>query len=148
MRRVIFLLIVLSSCSPLYDYTCGPVVDYFSSDAQTFHITTYPKTNDRSPVYFLIKSTDFAHFIVDDYAAIVAAMGSPSEDPDIIATFCLIPGTKTTFEFKVPPDKGLAFYALYTTPKEDWKYLINTKQSYKTVNVILGEHEIESVTVE
>lgn len=149
MRCVIFLFLTLfSSCTPIYDYTCAPVVEYFASDAQTFHLTTLPTTNDRSPVYFLIKSTDFAHFILDDYPAIVAAMENPSEDPDIIATFCLLPGTTTNFEFKVPPGKGLAFYALYTNPKEDWKYLINTKQSYKIVDVRLGENEIQYVAIE
>lgn len=145
---ILLLLVLTSSCSFLYDWTCAPVVDYFYPDAQTFYLTTRKSTNDRSPIYFLIKSIDFPHFLLDDYPAIVTAMENPSEDPDIIATFILLPGTTTTFQFKVPEGKGLAFYALYTNPKQDWKYLMNTKQNYRTVKVLLGEQEIESVDIE
>ncbi|MCE5318356.1 MAG: hypothetical protein LLG04_13480 [Parachlamydia sp.] len=148
--RLIFgiLPLICCGCSSIYDYSSEVVDYYFYPDTQTFHITTLETTNGHRPVYLLIKSTDFAHFILDDYPAIVAAIDNPSEDPANLATFCLLPGTTTSCEFKVPPGKGLGFYALYTNPKQDWKYLINTKQTFHTVNVRLGEHEIESVELE
>jgi predicted component of type VI protein secretion system len=150
----VLMLLILSSCSTLS--TCSStivsyssaVMDYFSSPLKTFQINTTSQTNDGTPVYLLIKSADFSHFLLEDYQTIVALMVHPNEDPDFLASFCLIPGTSKTVELEPPIDKGIAFYALYTSPGSNWKYLINTEEDFKKIEVQLGQNEIESVRLE
>lgn len=85
---------------------------------------------------------------MDDYKQIAAKLTHPEEEPSYLISLCLLPGTTKTIELKIPEEKPIAFYALFTNPGDGWKMILNTEVDYKKVVVILGEHEIQSVRFE
>ena len=157
-RRSLLILICTLSCSSCsyladgcdYVVSCVSYIDYFfpPDTAVTFEIKTSAACNDLTPVYFLIKATDFSHFLMVDYQQIATEVAHPEEEPTYLASLCLLPGTTKTIKLEVPEDKAIAFYALFTQPENGWKHLINTEECFTKVEVLLGQHEIESVKIE
>lgn len=138
MRWLIVLFCICCQCEAGF-------TDFFVSKTKTLRVETTSTTNDRTPVYLLVKATDFSHFLLDDYQTIAALVAKPDEE-GYLASLCLIPGTTKTLTIE-ETEQPIAFYALFTKPSEGWKYLLNTEESFKKIEVVLGEHEIKSVKV-
>lgn len=143
-------IVFFSSCS--YVASCNSyVMSYFITPeppetATTFEIKTTEATNDHTPVYLMIKTAEFSQFLLDDYQEIAAVIDQ-TDDESCLASVCLIPGGTKILKIELPPEKSIAIYVLFTDPGPGWKSLIQTEHSFKRVEVLLGEHEIEFVKV-
>jgi hypothetical protein len=110
----------------------------------TIQIKTAKKTNQGTPFYAVVKSSDYSSFLVDDYKKIATEVVSGKEDPACLNTTVFIPGETKTIEVKSAEDKAVAVYFIFTHPGEEWKYLTDDKEGHK-VKILLGENEIKSV---
>jgi hypothetical protein len=155
---LVSLAVVCCSCSHVSEY-CSQAADfyqyvsdfpYFSepeTNTLTLQIETVKSTNQGTPFYILLKSTDFAEFLREDYQNIASLVSLPSDDPNHLASICIIPGTTKTIKVKTFKDKSTAIYCLFTYPGEGWKYIIDTEEGPQKVKILLGEHEIKSINI-
>lgn len=123
---------------------------YFSeceTNTLTLQIATSRKTNGGTPFYVLLKATDFAQFLREDYQEIASAISFPDENPAHLATLCLIPGSAKTIKIKKPKDKSIAIFCLFTYPGEIWKHIIDNVDGPQKIKVILGENEIKMINI-
>jgi predicted component of type VI protein secretion system len=110
----------------------------------TFQIKTTEKTNQGIPLYALVKSTDFSHFLSDDYRKIAHQKMIAEADPTCHLA-CLIPGETKTIRVEKKDDKPIAIYFIFTQPGEEWKYMIN-EEKVQHAKILLGEKEIKAIS--
>ncbi|MCE5318359.1 MAG: hypothetical protein LLG04_13495 [Parachlamydia sp.] len=110
----------------------------------TLTILSTKATNEGAPLYIVLKFTDFAGFLVDDYQTVADLSCAPVTNSSF-TTFCLIPGRKETRIARPPPGQSTAIYCLFTKCGEKWKHLIHVDEYCKEAIITLGEHEINSV---
>ncbi len=113
--------------------------------ATTLTITSTKETNGGTPLYVVLKFTDFPHFLMEDYISITDYSISSNPDFTCFTTLCLIPGKSVKFVAEPPPGQSTGIYCLFTQCGERWKQLIDPSDGCKEVHVVLGEHEISSV---
>lgn len=138
MKRPIFLVLLLALAG------CLPTKN---EDEVTFLIKTGKTTNQGTPLYVVIKETNMAQFLTQDYHQIAAQSFWKEEDTTTLVKKVLVPGT--TSKISLPPpgkDKSLGVYFLFTQPGESWKYILNKPKAEK-VKILLGEKEYKSVNV-
>ena len=142
-------LLILSGCNIVEQDTVEEICSHipyvascFDYETKIIVMHTTPATNEGTPFYVLIQATDYADFLTDDYPKILEKVAAPVKEPSCLAAFCMIPGLDKTIKIKPSKDKSIAFYVLFTQPKEPWKSIINPVQGFKTVNLHLGEHKI------
>lgn len=140
MIRLLMVLAVLicSGCWRHREVICEP------ETITTLTILSTKATNDGAPLYIVLKFTDFAGFLVDDYQT-VADLSCSTEVDSSFTSFCLIPGRKETRIARPPPGQSIAIYCLFTNCGEKWKHLIHLDEYCKEAIITLGEHEISSV---
>lgn len=138
---MIWLLVIMTAaCSACarHEVICDP------QTVTTLTILSTKATNEGAPLYIVLKFTDFAGFLVDDYQT-VADLSCATETNASFTSFCLIPGRKETRIARPPPGQSTAIYCLFTNCGEKWKHLIHVDEYCKEVIITLGEHEITSV---
>lgn len=152
------LLSLFCSCSTVGDYY-GQATEfyqyisdfpYFSeceTDTLTVQIETTRRTNGGSPFYVMLKGTDFAGFLRDEYQGIADSISFPDEKQTNLATVCMIPGTTRTVKVKKEKDQSVAIYCLFTYPGEIWKHILDNEEGPQKVKFILGESEIKMIKV-
>ena len=110
----------------------------------TLQIRTSPDTNDGTPFYAVIKSTDYSQFLLDDYQKIASEAMTGKDDPTKLNAPCFIPGETKTIEVESKDNKPVAIYFIFTHPGEEWKYLTDEGEGHN-VKILLGENQIKSV---
>jgi hypothetical protein len=126
-------LMILAGCTPKVQTT-----------TTTLQIKTNERTNQGTPFYAVIKSTNYSSFLVDDYQKIATETMLGKEDEGLLNTTYFIPGETKTIQVETTEDKPVAVYFIFTHPGEEWKYLTDEKEGQK-VKILLGENEIKSV---
>lgn len=135
-----------SYCSDLYFYVSEfPFFSEADYNVLTLQFVTNKSTNHGTPFYILVKSSEFAQFLKEDYQTIANLVAQPVEDPSHLASMCVIPGTTKTIKIKTPKEKSSAIYCLFTNPGEVWKYMIDHEEGSQKIRMELGEHEIKSI---
>lgn len=112
----------------------------------TFSVKTSKSTNHGVPFRIVVKETDSIKFLYDDYQNIANEANSQAENPSILSSIFVIPGTTKKIKVTTKENKSTGIYFLFTTPSEDWKEIVNNNDSHK-VKVLLGENEIKSINV-
>jgi predicted component of type VI protein secretion system len=116
-------------------------------DEVTFLIKTTKSTNQGTPLYVVIKETNMAQFLTQDYHQIAAQSFWKEEDETSLVKKVLVPGTTNKITLQAPgKDKSLGVYFLFTSPGECWKYILNKPKAEK-VKILLGDREYKSVNV-
>lgn len=133
----------ISQCSPLLSYI--PSLDFSGPNLTTIEIQTTKSTNNGTPFYVLVKSTDFPNFLIDDYHKIAALVANPPADQTCFATACIVPGINQKVNIETPADKSVAVYCLFTNPGEGWKHIFELEGECQTIKIVLGENEIISI---
>lgn len=113
-------------------------------DTATFQVKTTPFTNEGTPFYALIKSTDYSTFLTEDYQKIAQQTISGEEDSSNLEIVHFIPGEMKTIKVPQTEKEPVAIYFLLTHPSGEWKYLIDEKETSK-IKILLGENGIKSV---
>lgn len=110
----------------------------------TLQIRTSKDTNQGTPFYAVIKSTDYSQFLLDDYQKIATEAMTGKDDPTKLNAPCFIPGETKTIEVENKDNKPVAVYFIFTHPGEEWKYLTDESEG-RHVKILLGENRIKSV---
>ena len=131
MRYLLMLSLLLAGCSS-------------KVDTATFQVKTTPSTNEGTPFYALIKSTDYSTFLTEDYQKIAAQTISGEEDTSHLEKVYFIPGETKTIKVPQPEKEPVAIHFLLTHPNGEWKYLIDEKETNK-IKILIGENGIKSV---
>lgn len=120
-------------------------LDFSGPNMTTIEIQTTKATNYGTPFYILVKSSDFPHFLADDYQKIAALVANPGSDPTCLATVCVVPGINQTIKAETPDNKLIAIYCLFTNPAEVWKHFFELGEECPDITLVLGENEILSI---
>jgi hypothetical protein len=110
----------------------------------TLQIRTNEETNQGTPFYAVIKSIDYAQFLLDDYKKIATEAMNGKDDPAKLNAVCFVPGETKTIEVENKDNKPVAIYFIFTHPGEEWKYLTDESEGHQ-VKILLGENQIKSV---
>jgi predicted component of type VI protein secretion system len=137
--------LMLLLLATFYSGCTRPICVSEAEPAITLTMTSTKSTNDGTPFYVVLKFTDFPHFLVDDYQTIADLSASSNLDPASFMSVCLIPGKTERRIVVPPPDQSIAIYCLFTECGEEWKHLIDARETCQEVTIALGEHEINSV---
>ncbi len=139
MKKTLFFLIALILCSGCFREK--------NADEVTFLIKTTKNTNQGTPLYVVLKETNMAQFLTQDYHEI-AAQSFWKEEEEIGGTkMVLVPGSTNQIALPSPgKDKSIGVYFLFTNPGESWKYILDKPKAEK-VKILLGEREYTSVNV-
>jgi predicted component of type VI protein secretion system len=117
------------------------------SEEMTLFVRTKKATNNGTPLYVVIKETNMAKFLTQDYQEIASQSFWKEEEAANVVKKVLIPGTTNKITLPVPAkDKSLGIYFLFTKPGECWKYIISKPKAEK-IKILLGEQEYEAVNV-
>lgn len=116
-------------------------------DEVTFLIKTTRATNQGTPLYVVLKETNMAQFLTQDYHEIAAQSFWKENDTSGLVKKVLVPGATNKITLPAPgKDKSIGIYFLFTDPGESWKYILDRPKAEK-VKILLGEREYKSVNV-
>lgn len=116
-------------------------------DEVTFLIKTTKATNQGTPLYVVVKETNMAEFLTQDYHEIAAQSFWKEEESTAVIKKVLVPGSTNKISLPSPgKEKSIGVYFLFTNPGECWKYILNKPKAEK-VKILLGEREYKSVNV-
>lgn len=118
-----------------------------SQDEITFLIRTTKSTNKGTPLYVVLKETNTAQFLMQDYHEIAAQSFWKECDTSNLVKKVLVPNSTNKITLPAPDkDKSIGVYFLFTNPGESWKYILNKPKAEK-VKILLGENEYKSVNI-
>lgn len=136
--------ITLALCSFMCLSSC---IQEKKGDEVTFLIKTTKETNQGTPLYVVLKETNMAQFLTQDYHEIAAQSFWKEEDGAGAVKMVLVPGSTNKVTLPAPgKDKSVGVYFLFTNPGESWKYILDKPKAEK-VKILLGEREYKSVNV-
>ena len=142
-----------TSCNKVLDCTdvlisYVPGIDYvMGTHLTTIKIKSSPSTNNGSPFYVLVKSTDFPTFLIDDYDKMTKMVIHPPEDLNCFRVECILPGKDLTLEMETPNVKSLGVYFLFTDPGDVWKDFFELEEYCATIKIVLGHNQILSFEI-
>jgi hypothetical protein len=101
-------------------------------------------TNYGGPLYMVVRKTDRAAFLGEDYDALAGTVFS-KDDPSVLRKEVIWPKDKREVRIeKQKEDDVLGVYFFYSTPGKSWRFAV-LDPSVKKMHVQLGTNEIRSV---
>lgn len=138
-HRTLIWMLLLTSLTGCFEARNGEEV--------TFLIKTTKTTNHGTPLYVVVKETNMAQFLTQDYHEIAAQSFWKEDDKTSLVKKVLVPGTTNKITLPFPgKDKSLGLYFLFTDPGECWKYILNDPKAER-VKILLGEREYKAINV-
>lgn len=104
------------------------------------------ETNQGGPLYVVVRRTDGAAFLAEDYDAIADGLFRAPRDPALLRRAILRPGEVVRMEVPraLAPGEVLGLYFLFSRPLDGWR-LVLTDPQLRSVTVVLGAREVSSV---
>jgi hypothetical protein len=100
-----------------------------------------PGTNQGRPLHMLVRKVDAKQYAVESYAEVSARL--VQQDPNLVHSEIIYPGTLQRFQVKVPTDASLAVSFLFTAPNGKWQEFLNTPLP-PSLEVDLSEGRIQT----
>jgi predicted component of type VI protein secretion system len=109
-------------------------------------ITAARDSNQGGPLVVVVRKTDRAGFLAEDYDAIAEGVFAQPGDPAVVRKAIVQPGNRVTLEVPraTAPGEVLGLYFLFTTPGDRWRLAIGDA-SLAHVRVRLGPSDVELV---
>ena len=109
-------------------------------------ITAARDSNQGGPLVVVVRKTDRAGFLAEDYDAIADGVFAQPRDPAVMRKAIVRPGQRVTLDVPRATAQGevLGLYVLFSTPGDRWRLAIGDA-SLLRVRVRLGASDIESV---
>lgn len=102
----------LCSLLPLLLAACHPA-------SLQLRINAPPGTNQGRPLYMLVRKVDAKQYAAESYGEVSARI--VQEDPNVVYSEIIYPGTLRRLEVKVPQDSPVAVSFLFTAPDGKWQ---------------------------
>jgi hypothetical protein len=111
-------------------------------DLITFNIIPDSRVNDERPVYIVLRKVNRMEFLIDNYDGISEMILANPPNESILLWQMIMPGQKETIQVVRPDKFDIAIYALFISPGENWKMLLESplKPEY-TINIKSNELE-------
>ena len=109
-------------------------------------ITAARDSNQGGPLVVVVRKTDRAGFLAEDYDAIADGVFAHPRDPAVVRKAIVRPGHRVTLDVPRTTAQGevLGLYFLFSTPGDRWRLAIGDARLPR-VRVRLGASDIESV---
>lgn len=109
-------------------------------------ITAAQDSNQGGPLVVVVRKTDRAGFLAEDYDAIADGVFAQPRDPAVMRRAIVRPGQQVTLDVPRATAEGevLGLYVLFSTPGDRWRLAIGDA-SLRRVRVRLGASDIEWV---
>jgi hypothetical protein len=101
--------------------------------------------NQGGPLFVVVRKTDRAGFLAEDYDAIADGLFSEPRDPAVLRKAIVRPGQvmRMNVQRELADGEILGIYFLFSTPGDDWRLAIADPQA-AGVRVVLGASGVES----
>jgi predicted component of type VI protein secretion system len=101
--------------------------------------------NQGGPLVVVVRQTDRAGFLAEDYDAIADGLFGEPRDPAVVRKAIVRPGQVVTLEVPRATEDGqvLGVYFLFSTPGDDWRLAIGDT-TISGLRVVLGASGVES----
>jgi hypothetical protein len=109
--------LLFCSVLPLLLMACGP-------STLQLRVKAPPGTNQGRPLYMLVRKVDPKQYAAESYAEVSARI--VQEDPNVLYSDIIYPGTLRRIEVKAPEDSPVAVSFLFTAPDGKWQSFLNT----------------------
>jgi hypothetical protein len=102
-------------------------------------------SNQGGPLFVVVRKTDRAGFLAEDYDAIADGLFSEPRDPAVLRKAIVRPGQVVTLEVPRATADGeiLGVYFLFSTPGDDWRLAVGDAKA-SGLRVVLGASGVES----
>jgi hypothetical protein len=102
-------------------------------------------SNQGGPLFVVVRKTDRAGFLAEDYDAIADGLFGEPRDPAVLRKAIVRPGQEMKLEVprELADGEVLGIYFLFSTPGEDWRLAIGDPKA-AGVRVVLGASGVES----
>jgi predicted component of type VI protein secretion system len=109
-------------------------------------ITAARDSNQGGPLVVVVRKTDRAGFLAEDYDAIADGVFAQPRDPAVVRKAIVRPGQRLTLDVPraTAPGEVLGLYFLFSTPGDRWRLAISDARLPR-VRVRLGASDVESV---
>jgi predicted component of type VI protein secretion system len=109
-------------------------------------ITAATDSNQGGPLVVVVRKTDRAGFLAEDYDAIADGVFAEPRDPAVLRKAIVRPGDKVTLDVPRAMAQGeiVGLYFLFAIPGDRWRLAIGDAQ-VSGVRVRLGTSDIQSV---
>lgn len=109
-------------------------------------ITAGKDTNHGGSMYVVVRKTDAAGFLSENYDAIADGLFGEPRDPAVVRKAIVRPGQVTTLEADRDLKDGEIFgvYFLFSRPGEIWRLAIQDPKTTR-VTIVLGASDVTSV---
>jgi len=109
-------------------------------------ITAGKDTNHGGSMYVVVRKTDAAGFLSENYDAIADGLFGEPRDAAVVRKAIVRPGQVTTLEADRDLKDGEIFgvYFLFSRPGESWRLAIQDPKITR-VTIVLGESDVTSV---
>jgi predicted component of type VI protein secretion system len=103
-------------------------------------------TNQGGPLVVVVRRTDRAGFLAEDYDAIAEGLFAEPRDPAVLRKEIVRPGQRVMLSVPraTKPGEVLGVYFLFAAPDAEWRLAIGD-QKISRVRVVLGASGVESV---
>jgi hypothetical protein len=135
------LVVGLASCGRKAPKPAAP------AKAPTFRLDVEARAdaNRGGPVLVVIRRTDRARFLADEYDAIARSLFAREPDPSVLIKRSVGPGQTARLEVPRAVDEGevLAVYAMFTAPGAGWRLAVLDGE-VRSMTIVLGRDHIVS----
>ncbi|WP_438011799.1 hypothetical protein WME89_26055 [Sorangium sp. So ce321] len=112
-----------------------------SSSQLTVSVRSTKDTNQRRPLYMLVRSVDAKTYLAEAYASAADKVITP--DASVLDAQVVFPGVQRDVEVKKPGKTPVAVYFFFTNPTGRWKMLIEQPLPGR-VDIQLGVNQVET----
>jgi hypothetical protein len=108
-------------------------------------VETRADANRGGPVLVVIRRTDRARFLADEYDAVARSLFAREPDPSVLAKRSVGPGQTARLEVPRAVDEGevLAVYAMFSAPGAGWRLAVLDGE-VRSMTIVLGRDHIVS----
>ena len=90
----------------------------------TFRIVPDERANNAQPLCVVIREVNKKSFLIEDYDKIADLVYTDPPDESVLAWHVVLPGKKEAIKVKRPGDVDVGIYAMFTSPEEEWKIML------------------------
>ena len=107
----------------------------------TFSIMPDESSNNKRPLYVVIRKVNKKSFLIEDYDEIADLVYIDPPDESLLAWHVILPGKKEDIKVEIPGKTDVGIYAMFTQPEENWKIMLE-RPFWEEYEIIIQDNQI------